>query len=415
MKGGNDHKEMLVIGLGWPQPDATAAGQRMWQLLEGFLKSGYRITFASAAAREPYDANLESLGIRVRQIKLNHTSFDQWLQTTPFDLVLFDRFLTEEQFSWRVREQLPACTLLLDTEDLHSLRHSREAAVGENRPWEVSEWLESPMLYRELASILRCDLSLIISRTEMDLLLARLPFLKGKLHYLPFQFSRDDQPSRPGYSSRRGFVFVGNGKHRPNLDAISILKSEIWPGIRRLLPDAKLDIFGAYLPDSIQRLHAPEEGFVVQGWAHNLETVFASSRLQLAPLRFGAGIKGKLLNALRFGLPTLSTPIGWEGIYQGEGAADFLAAAPEDFVRKAVLLYSNEEKWKHALDTQLRASDPHFTPTLEALLETIQNLEENRETVREDHRVLQKMLQHQAFDRLRYLSRWIEAKENRSN
>ena len=415
MKGGNDHTEMLVIGLGWPQPDATAAGQRMWQLLKGFRESGYRITFASAAAREPRDANLETLGIRGRQIKLNHRSFDQWLESSHFDLVLFDRFLTEEQFSWRVREQLPDCTLLLDTEDLHSLRHSREAAVMENRTWEVSDWLESPVLYRELASILRCDLSLIISRAEMDLLLARLPFLRGRLHYLPFQFSPGDLDSCPGYSGRRGFVFVGNGKHRPNLDAISILKTEIWPGLRRVLPDAKLDIFGAYLPDAVHRFHTPEEGFEVHGWAPSLETVFASSRLQLAPLRFGAGIKGKILNALRFGLPTLSTPIGWEGIYPGEGPVDFLAATPEEFVRKAVLLYSDEKKWKHALDTELRASAPHFTPALDPLLEAIQNLEENRESLPEDQSVLQKMLQHQAFDRLRYLSRWIEAKETRPN
>ena len=88
-----------------------------------------------------------------------------------------------------------------------------------NRVWEVSDWLESPVLYRELASILRCDLSLIISGTERDLLLTHLPFLKGKLHYLPFQFSPENLSPGPRFSGRRGFVFVGNGKHRPNLDA----------------------------------------------------------------------------------------------------------------------------------------------------------------------------------------------------
>ena len=108
-------KKLLVIGYEWPQPQATAAGQRMWQLLAGFCHAGYQVTFASAAAREPLSAPLENLGIRCLQILLNHSSFDQLLRESHFDAVLFDRFLTEEQFSWRVREQLPECRLLLDT------------------------------------------------------------------------------------------------------------------------------------------------------------------------------------------------------------------------------------------------------------------------------------------------------------
>ncbi|MDX1332772.1 MAG: glycosyltransferase, partial [Robiginitalea sp.] len=107
MKGAADHRKMLVIGLQWPEPQATAAGQRMCQLLQGFCNAGYQITFASAAAGEHDRTPLKAMGIETRSIKLNHSSFDQWLQRSGFDLVLFDRFITEEQFSWRVREQLP--------------------------------------------------------------------------------------------------------------------------------------------------------------------------------------------------------------------------------------------------------------------------------------------------------------------
>jgi hypothetical protein len=273
--------------------------------------------------------------------------------------------------------------------------------------------MESPAFYRELASILRCDLSLIISGTERDLLLARLPFLRGKLFYLPFQFSADELSQGPGFSRRSGFVFVGNGKHRPNLDAIFRLKSEIWPRLRELLPNTRLNIYGAYLPDAVLKLHLPQEGFEVQGWAPDLETVFATSRLQLAPLRFGAGVKGKILNALCYGLPTLSSPIGWEGIYPGTESVDFLADSPGDFARKAALLYLNESKWKRSLQEQLKASAPHFAPSLEDLLEAIEAPGQRRESLTEELIVLQKMLRHQAFDRLRYLSRWIEAKESR--
>ena len=415
MRGATDHKKMLVIGHQWPQPEATAAGQRMWQLLQGFGEAGYRITFVSAAAREKHSAPLKSLGIVSQPVKLNHPSFDQWLKTSHFDVVLFDRFLTEEQFSWRVREQLPDSVLLLDTEDLHSLRHSRETAVRANRDWEVSDWLEHPVLYRELASIIRCDLSLIISRVELDLLHARLPFLEGRLFYLPFQFARDATSTGPGFSERRGFIFVGNGKHRPNLDAISRLKTEIWAILRERVPDTTLKIYGAYLPDGITNLHAPREGFEVQGWAPRLEPIFENTRLQLAPLRFGAGVKGKILNGLRFGLPTLSSSIGWEGIYEGTAPVDFLANTPGAFVRKAALLYSSEEAWSRSRAMQLRVSAPHFETSLDALLKAIENPAERQESLTETSKVLQKMLRHQAFDRLRYFSRWIEAKENRSN
>lgn len=406
---------MLVIGYEWPQPEATAAGQRMWQLLGGFCDAGFEVTFASAAAREPHSLPAESLGIKTHQIRLNHSSFDAFLKASPFDTVLFDRFLTEEQFSWRVREQLPGCELLLDTEDLHSLRQSREKAIKEHRAWRVSDWTESPMFYRELASMIRCDLSLIISEAELELLHSQVPFLKGRLFYLPFQFSTDPAFPGPAFSRRKGFVFIGNGKHRPNLDAITLLKSDIWPLLRERLPEADLSIFGAYLPGAIRELHAPEEGFLVRGWAPKLKTVFQESRLQLAPLRFGAGVKGKILNALRFGLPTLSTRIGWEGIYKGPEQVAFLAESPEEFVRKAASLYTGEEAWKGALEAQLQASSAHFNPSLSSLFETLEKREERRASLPGTDRILQNMLRHQAFDRLRYLSRWIEAKEGRSN
>lgn len=416
MKAAATHrKKLLVIGFEWPQPEATAAGQRMCQLLSGFCKAGYQVTFASAAGREQHGVPLESLGVETRRIQLNHSSFDQFLKESQFNAVLFDRFLTEEQFSWRVREQLPACELILDTEDLHSLRSSRETAIKENRAWRVSDWMSSPLFYRELASIIRCDLSLIISEAELGLLQSGLPFLKGKLLHQPFQFAPDTAYTPTAFSDRKGFVFVGNGKHRPNIDAVFRLKAAIWPLLRDRLPEARLMIYGAYLSGEIQNLHAPEDGFEVRGWAPKLEPVFLESRLQLAPLRFGAGVKGKILNALRFGLPTLSTAIGWEGIYQGPESVDFLAESPEDFARKAAHLYSNGPAWTDSLDLQLRASSAHFNPSMNELLHAIENREERSESVSEAESVLQNMLRNQAFDRVRYLSKWIEAKERRSN
>lgn len=359
--------------------------------------------------------DLEALGIESRTLRLNHASFDAFLREGRFDIALFDRFMTEEQFGWRVRDQLPGCTLVLDTEDLHSLRHSREKALREGRPWKPSAWMEDPLFYRELASVLRADLTLIISRFEMDLLQEHLPFLEGTLCYLPFRFPDPDFSKAPGYGAREGFVFIGNGRHRPNLDAITVLKTEVWPLLSKHLKEAALHIYGAYLPEKILSFHHPAERFQVHGWIPDTAPVLARHRLQLAPLRFGAGVKGKILDAIRNGLPTVSTPIGWEGILGGSGVTDFQAETPEAFCSKAEALYRDPEAWQRALEVQRSAAAPHFGTSMDALFEVLQDTGGPSPMAGGPLNTLRAMLRHQAFDRVRYLSRWIEAKEGRGN
>lgn len=406
---------MLVLGHQWPEPDATAAGERILWLLKGFLDHGYRITFASAAGPGAYEADLESLGIEKVPIQLNDSRFDQFLDSRQFTLVLFDRFLTEEQFSWRVRDALPKAILLLDTEDLHSLRSSRADAVRHGRKWNRGDWVQHPLFYREIASMFRSDLSLIISNREMELLTAQVPLLKAQLLYLPFgmQSSSDEEVFK--YEKRSGFIFVGNGKHRPNLDAITQLKKEIWPRIRALLPGVQLRIYGAYLPESVFQYHVPEEGFEVKGWASDLSAVFRDARLQLAPLRYGAGIKGKILKAARSGLPTMGTGVAFEGILMSSKAAGFTADNPDAFAQKAVKLYLEESQWNRTLLLQQEAAEVHLDTSFESLMGSLESLEDRTMDFSDETRMLRNLLRNEAFGRVRYLSRWIEAKEKGEN
>ncbi len=407
--------KLLVLGHQWPEASATAAGQRMLQLLQGFREAGYHITFGCAAERTTLATDLETMGIETRTLRLNHPSFDAFLREGRFDIALFDRFMTEEQFGWRVRDQLPGCTLVLDTEDLHSLRHSRERALREGRPWKPSAWMEDPLFYRELASMLRADLTLIISRFEMDLLLEHLPFLEGTLCYLPFRFPAPDFSKVPGYEAREGFVFIGNGRHRPNLDAISVLKTEIWPLLSKRLKGAALHIYGAYLPEKTLAFHNPAERFQVHGWIPDTGPVLAQHRLQLAPLRFGAGVKGKILDAIRNGMPSVSTPIGWEGILTGAVAANFQAETPEAICQKAEVLYRDPGAWQRALEVQRSAAAPHFGTSMDAFFKALQDTGGPSTMAGGYLKTLRAMLRHQAFDRVRYLSRWIEAKGAHGN
>jgi hypothetical protein len=386
----------------------------LW-LLKGFLNKGFKIAFASASASGIYDIDLETMGIKRVPVKLNDSSFDRFLEDSDFSHVMFDRFLTEEQFSWRVRDSLPGALLLLDTEDLHSLRHSREEAVRKQCSWYVEDWIKTPLFFRELASMFRSDLNLIISNREMAFLIAQVPFLKDKLVYLPFGMEPLSETVSGSFEQRSNFVFIGNGKHKPNLDAITYLKTEIWPLIRKSMPEANLMVYGAYLPNRILGMHAPSEGFVIKGWASDLRPLLGKARLLLAPLRFGAGIKGKILKAAQFGLPTMGTSYAFEGITEGFDNTSFVADDSERFAEMAVRLYTERGNWDGTLKLQKQASQTHVHTSFDTLAIALDSYKERLDALPQETRMIQTLLQNQAFDRVRYLSRWIEAKEKGQN
>ena len=163
-------KQLLVIGHIWPEPSTTAAGNRMLQLLKAFLHKDYAITFASVAAKTKYTHDLLQLGIKEVSIRLNHSSFDHFVTSIKPKIVVFDRFMVEEQFGWRVSENCPDAIRILNTEDLHSLREHRHICIKSKKTWTVGEWLEQDKTKREIASIYRSDLSLLTSSFEKKLM-----------------------------------------------------------------------------------------------------------------------------------------------------------------------------------------------------------------------------------------------------
>lgn len=410
-----DHKSLLVIGHQWPEPEATGAGLRMLWLLKGFLQEGFHIVFGSVSGSGNYRVDLGKLGITEVEIKLNEASFDFFLEENAFSHVLFDRFLTEEQFGWRVRDNLPGAQVLLDTEDLHSLRHSREDVFRRGGEWSVTDWVDHPMFYREVASMFRSDLSLIISKREMELLHSEVPYLREKLVYLPFGMDEPGTVRGVNFQKRSDFVFVGNGKHAPNRDAITYLKTEIWPRIHKRLPGVELHVYGAYLPNEILQMHAPEEGFQVKGWAAELQPVLCNARLLLAPLRFGAGIKGKILKASAYGLPVVATSLAFEGIMEVDKALPFVADSAQRFAEKAVTQYTNPVEWELALGQQQQGARTHVNASFNTLKKAMDSYPQRHQALPRETRVIQNLLQNEAFGRLRYLSRWIEAKEKGKN
>ena len=242
-------QSVLIIGAVCVEPNSSAAGSRMLQLIAFFLKQDFVITFATTTLKSENAFDLNSLGVAEVTIELNSSSFDTFIKELNPTIVIFDRFMIEEQFGWRVADNCPNAIRILDTEDLHSLRKTRQDALKKGVAFSAELLLSSDIAKREVAAILRCDLSLIISTFEMDLLTKVFKIDVNILYYLPFLFNAIEENTLKKWNpfeERNHFVTIGNFLHAPNVDAVLELKKYIWTGIRKELPTAEMHVYGAY-------------------------------------------------------------------------------------------------------------------------------------------------------------------------
>ena len=404
-------KTLLVIGYVWPEPKSSAAGSRMMQLLHFFKEEGFRIIFGTTAQKSSNAENLEAIGIEGINIQLNDESFDHLLKKMLPEIVIFDRFMMQEQFGWRVSKNCPDALQILDTEDLHFLRKAREE---NKRAGKEVDFYHSDIAKREIASIYRSDLSLIISEVEMEILQQQFGVPEKLLFYLPFMqpnISEEEIEKLPAFGERQDFMSIGNFKHAPNTDAILFLKKEIWPLIRQKLPKAKIHIFGAYVTQAMLQLHNEKEGFLIKGQAESAFKELQKRRALLAPLRFGAGLKGKFIDAMEAGTPTVTTSLGTEGMKKGKIWNGLIADESTDFAAKAIQLYTDEELWNQnqrngfQILNELFSQEVHKNRFREKIQDLMETLEEQRKS-----NFTGAMLRHHSLNSTKYLSKYIETK-----
>ncbi len=406
-------KQLLIIGFVWPEPKSSAAGSRMMHLIEIFQSKAYDITFATSCAKSDNAFDLESIGVITKAITLNDSSFDVFIKELNPDIVLFDRFMIEEQYGWRVAEQCPHALRLLDTEDLHCLRKGRKQALKDNTVFDIDH-LYNDVAKREIASIYRCDLSIMISEVEIEILKHQFKVDEHLLQYLPFlldSISLKSQKELPNYKKREHFITVGNFLHEPNVDGLIHLKENIWPFIRKKLPKAEIHVYGAYESQKANQLHSVEDGFLIKGFVEDINEVMQHYRVCLVPLRFGAGLKGKIVDAMLNGTPCVTTSIGAEGMYGDLDPNGFVEDDPKEFTIKAIELYTNKIFWagkqKNGVKIiNIRFDKLLFTADFLHRLELLQNgLEAHRKS-----NFTGTMLMHHTLQSTKYMSKWIEEK-----
>ncbi|MGQ3677043.1 glycosyltransferase [Tenacibaculum discolor] len=408
-------QQLLIIGYVWIEK-TTGAGNRMLQLLNVFKNQNYTITFATPAQKTENSLNLAELGVEEKSIELNSSSFDDFIKEQQPDVVLFDRFMMEEQFGWRVAEHCPEALRVLDTEDLHFLRKTRHQQLKKGKQFSIEALLNSDEAKREIAAILRCDMSLIISTYEMQLLKDVFKVDESLLYHLPFLLSSIDEKvvkKWKSFEERKHFVFIGNFFHAPNVDAVLQLKT-IWKTIRKQLPEAELHIYGAYATQQIQQLHKPKEGFIIKGFAENALEVVKNARVVLAPIRFGAGIKGKLTEAMECGIPSVTTSIGAEGMHGNLPWNGFIEDDFEKFANKAIELYTYDILWKKSQQKGIAIINSIYDKEKLAFsfVNKIKEIQENLETHRTQN-FLGSLLQHQTLQATKFMSKWIEEKNKK--
>ena len=421
--------KVLILGYVWPEPNSSAAGSRIVELITAFTDAGWLVEFASAATPTEHQVDLTGLGVSTHSIELNASSFDEFVAGRAPDIVVFDRFVTEEQFGWRVATACPTALRVLDTEDLHSLRLTREQlhkqAMKRDRKTALPVSIEKQALYqamlsegtilREVAAILRSDISLMISDVEKMLLQSQFAVPDYLLHHLPFMLNVQNINPMPDFAARRGFVCMGNFRHAPNWDAVLWLKETVWPEIRARLPGATLSVCGAYPPPKATALHNKREGFCVTGWVDNAEQTIMQHRVLLAPLRFGAGIKGKLVDAMQTGTPSVTTSVGAEAMHGIHPWPGEITDDPAAIAEAAVALHENELLWQEASEKsapllQARYTAPVLGSELTGLLGDLKrDLSAHRE-----RNFLGQMMNHHSMRSSEFMSRWIEVKSRKN-
>jgi O-antigen biosynthesis protein len=406
-------KKLLIIGFVWPEPTSSAAGTRMIQLVDLFLSKGYQITFASAASKSDFSYDFSKTSAVEQQIKLNDESFNLFLKELNPEMVLFDRFMVEEQYGWRVQQECPNALRILDTEDLHCLRSARQQSDKKKQVLD----LFSDTAKREIASILRCDLSIMISEVEMDILKNQFKIDPSLIYYLPFLEEEIDQQVIEKwipFEDRADFVFIGNFLHEPNWNTVQVLKTKIWPVLRKRLPGANLNIFGSYASQKVLQLDNKDEKFLIKGRALDAKETIAKHRILLAPIQFGAGVKGKFIDAMQVGTPSVTTSVGAEAM---KGNLDWNGSIEDNlalFIDEAVKLYQDKNAWKVAQQNGIqiinqRYSAKYFT---DQFIKEVEKLASDL-TAHRQNNFFGQLLNHHTAQSTKYMSLWIEEKNRK--
>lgn len=352
---GERRKRVLVIDATVPEPDQDSGSVRLVNILRLLRESGRHVTFfADNRAYVPgYSGRLQRMGIE--------TLFHPWLEHPvnwlrehghELEAVLVSRHYIAANYLEPVRQYAPRARFIFDTVDLHYLREERAAALTGS---EEIRRESARTRVQEQRLIRAADVTLVVSPAEQTLLATELPGSRvdvlSNVHPVPGR--------RREFAERHDLMFVGGFQHPPNVDAVQWLCSEVFPQIRTALPDVRLHIIGSKMPPEIANLRA--DGVVIQGFVEDLEPFLDGCRIAVAPLRYGAGVKGKINMSMSYGQPVVATGVAVEGMYLSPDHDVLVGDDARTMAAQIIRVYDDETLWRQLSDAGLDNVRQHFS------------------------------------------------------
>ena len=344
----------LVVDHIVPTYDQDAGSLRMFELLSILGDLGFVVTFvpANGSAVQPYTDRLERLGIEVLYQPADVAAHLRELGP-GLKLCILSRPKVASQWVEAVRAHAPWATVVYDTVDLHFLRERRHAEInGDLGAWHAAKAVRE----LELAMVRAADATFTVSEEERAILLEAVP--GADVHVVP-TIHRHHRASLD-VRSRQGLLFVGSFLHPPNRDALHFLVTEIMPLLRRDLPGLRLTVVGSNPSPDVLALAGPD--VEVLGWVPDLSPYYAKARVFVAPLRYGAGMKGKIGESLSHGLPTVTTRIGIEGMSLVPDREILVADDPAGFARQVVRICTDDRLWTRVARAGRTLVDERYSP-----------------------------------------------------
>jgi glycosyltransferase involved in cell wall biosynthesis len=347
--------QILVIDARIPMVDRDSGSQRIFAILKIMRSLGYSVTFIAANCEhhEPYVSMLEQYGINVLYSPLV-SSLKRFLKESGkrYDIIWISRAQVARKYLKPARRAAPNAMTIFDTVDLQFLRRDRYAKVNNSAVFRAGA---AALKKYEMEIASEADATVVVSEVEKKIL---NDHLNGKVVEVVSNVHERHKVLK-GYDERSGIIFIGCFRHPPNVDAVCHYVEEIFPEIKRALPDVTTYLVGSDPPPKVRDLAGRD--VVVTGYVADLGKYLEKMRISIAPLRYGAGVKGKINTAMAWGVPVVTTLVGAEGMYLVNGVNALIADEPKTFANAVIRAYTESELWERLSENALLNVRDHFS------------------------------------------------------
>lgn len=333
---------IALIDATLPTPDKDAGSVVATWYVTILQDLGYDVTYVAENLQlaGEYGRALQRRGVEVPHAPYVR-SVEGWIREHghAVDVWMVARVDAGGRFAASIRAHHPAAPVIFNTVDLHYLRFERQARLEGGDPETVAR--AAGVKSRELALIRACDATIVVSEYERAVLAGE--GLTAKLAVIPLILEARPADAVPPRAGRSGIAFVGGYEHPPNVDAVLWFLREVWPLVHAEAPELTFHVAGSKAPPAITGIDAP--GVVVEGYVADLDAFLDARAATVAPLRYGAGIKGKVGSSLAAGVPCIASPIAVEGMGLNAAAEVVVAEAPDDWARAILDLLADDARW----------------------------------------------------------------------